>query len=242
MLKLEFETALRTQERMNKMALVLLPGLLSDAAVWEYQSHQLDGKTDIIIPNLNQADSPEKMVDAVLEVSPLHFNLAGHSMGGWLALEIMKRCPKRILKLALLNTTPLPDSVEKHEARKAMIQQAGKGNYELIIDKLMNTFIYNRKVAENVMSMFERNKLAFINQEKAMLKRGDCLAVLKHISCPTLIIHSENDANFNFSDSQLLAENIPHSTLAIIKNCGHMSPIESPKEVTELMQIWLDFV
>lgn len=224
---------------MKKIPLILLPGLVSDAEVFAHQTEHLEN-VEILIPDLNHADSPEKMVKAVLDIAPPYFSLGGHSMGGWVALEIMKQAPKRVLRLALINTTALPDSPEKYEARNNMILQAEKDDYAPIIDILVKAFVYKSEVVKPARAMFERNKSAFINQEKAMLKRGDCLQILNAITCPTLIIHAENDANFNLEDSQLLVEKIKSSRLSTIQNCGHMSPMEAPKEVTALIQAWLD--
>lgn len=223
---------------MKKIPLLLLPGLLSDADVFQYQAAHLQN-VEIIIPNLNQADSPEKMVEAALHQAPTYFALAGHSMGGWVALEIMKHASERVLGLALINTTALPDSPEKYQARKAMIAQAETGDYAPLIDKLVKAFVYKTDIADSARSMFERNQLAFIAQEKAMLKRDDCIEVLGRITCPTLIVHAQNDANFHIEDSELLAEKIKSAQLSVIENCGHMSPMEAPLELTQLLQNWL---
>lgn len=225
---------------MTKIPLVLLPGLLCDQQVWSHQRQHLSQKADIIIPNLNHAATPQAMVNAVLTIAPPYFALAGHSMGGWVALEVFKHSPNRVLGLALLNTTAQPDSIEKQAARRTMIQQAEKKDYPPIIDRLMKSFIYNTRMADEMKSMLERNQHALISQEKAMIQREDCIAILETITCPTLIVHSEYDAIFHYPDSQLLAEKIKHACFSIIKNCGHMSPIESPQEVTQLMTLWLD--
>lgn len=226
---------------MKKMPLVLLPGLVSDAEVFAHQREHLQN-VQIFIPDLNQADSPEKMVEAVLKIAPPNFALAGHSMGGWVALEIMKHSPERVLKLALLNTTAMPDNLEKKNARVSMISKAKNGDYNSILDKLMKAFVYNMKIADQARAMFERNQSAFINQETAMLNRTDCIEVLRTIACPTLIIHAEKDANFNLRDSELLANKIKSSTLSIVRNSGHMSPMEADHAVTSQLQIWLEQV
>jgi len=227
---------------MIKFPLLLLPGLLCDAEVWAYQIRVLANFADIYIPNLNNATSPDEMVASVLHHAPDYFVLAGHSMGGWVALEVMKHCPERVLGLALLNTTAFPDSKEKQEARKSMIIEAQKGEYKKIIDKLMKLFVYNTKVFDEVRTMLERNQSAFMHQEKAMMARADCIDVLENITCPTLIIHSENDAVFHFEDANLLATKIKNSTFHIIKKCGHMSPMESKEEVSYFMKNWFEAI
>ncbi len=226
--------------QMTKIPLLLLPGLLCDAEVWSYQCRELADITDIIIPDLSHAASPHDMVKSALISAPPQFALAGHSMGGWVALEIMKQCPERVLGLALLNTTALPDTKEKQDARLAMLAMFDSENNFPIIEKLLQLFVHNNAVVSSVKKMLERNLFAFANQEKAMIQREDCIASLDSINCPTLIIHSENDAVFQYEDSYFLATKIKHTTLVVIENCGHMSPMESPKQVTELMRIWLN--
>ena len=225
---------------MDKLPLLLLPGLLCDAEVWSHQRDHLSPFADVIIPDLNQAASPHDMVTAALKNAPTYFAMAGHSMGGWVALEIMKDSPERVKGLALLNTTAHPDSKEKHASRQAMIAQAIKGDYSSIIDKLMTLFVYNTAVTHRVKLMLERNIHAFINQETAMIQREDCMNVLDTITCPTLIIHSNHDAIFNLDDSRTMALKIKHATFSILENCGHMSPMESPEDVTQQMEQWLE--
>lgn len=227
---------------MAKLPLILLPGLLCDAAVWSYQQTHLSDLVDIIIPDLNHAATPDEMVASVLNVAPPYFALAGHSMGGWVALEVMKKSSARVLGLGLLNTTALPDSNEKYQFRQDMILQARSGNYAPIIEKLMKLFIYNETVSHEVRMMLQRNLTAFINQENAMSVRAECLSVLDRITCPTLIVHATHDAIFTLQDSQLLATRIKRATFAVIENCGHMSPMESPEDVNKLLRVWLNIV
>lgn len=227
---------------MTKFPLILLPGLLSDAELWSYQCSHLSDIAEIIIPDLSHAPIPDEMVSAAMIDAPPSFALAGHSMGGWVALEIIKRYPKQILALGLFNTSALPDSNDKHNFRQSMILEAEKNNFTFIINKLLNLFVYNKSVICQVKMMLERNISAFINQEKAMMMRGDLISILDIITCPTLIIHSENDAIFNIEDSQLLKQKIKHATLSAIQNCGHMSPMESPDRVTQMMKVWLNCI
>lgn len=224
---------------MTKLSLLLLPGLLCDATVWAHQVNHLSNLADIIIPDLNHASSPDEMVAAVLDVAPPYFAMAGHSMGGWVALEVMKQSPERVLGLGLLNNTALPDNQQKYDSRQAMILMAEKGDYVSIIENLTKLFVYNKAVVPQVKMMLERNISAFINQEKAMLSRKDCVEILDLIECPTLVVHSTNDAVFNLEDAKLLATKIKSATLSVIEHCGHMSPMESPEQVTQLLKSWL---
>lgn len=224
---------------MTKLPLILLPGLLCDQQVWSYQIKKLSSFADIIVPNLNHATTPHEMVIAAMKDAPPYFVIAGHSMGGWVALEVMKQYCERILGIALLNTSALPDSKEKRGLRESLIMQATQGNNVAIIDKLMNVFIHNKTVTTEVKQMLKRNIDALINQERAMLQRDECISILEKIKCPTLIIHSKHDAIFHLEDSQLLKSKIQHAVFAELVHCGHMSPMESPEEVTYLLTEWL---
>lgn len=224
---------------MKKISLVLIPGLLCDQEVWSHQCHLLSDIASIIIPNLNHQENPQQMIQSVLGIAPHHFALAGHSMGGWIALEIMKKSPERVLGLALLNTTAFPDSEEKHATRKKLIKMAQDKDFSSIIETLATTFVYNTQVKNQVKLMLTRNASTLIDQETAMLQREDCIAVLNTIICPTLIIHSAQDSVFNFKDSHYMATHIGHAKFVTIENCGHMSPLEAPQEVSRLMRSWL---
>src|SRR2546425_111804 len=124
----------------SKIPLVFLSGLLCNTLVWQYQLDHLSDIADIHVISASQS-SPGKMVQAILEKVPPQFALAGHSMGGWLCLELMKVIPSRIMKLCLINTTSRPDSEEKRTMRQKFIQQAEKGQFAKIVHTLTANFI-----------------------------------------------------------------------------------------------------
>ncbi|OGT42565.1 MAG: hypothetical protein A3F13_00935 [Gammaproteobacteria bacterium RIFCSPHIGHO2_12_FULL_40_19] len=219
--------------------LILIPGLLCDATVWEDQVSTLKTHTDILIPDLLTANTPTEMVAAVLNNAPPTFALAGHSMGGWVALEIMRVASTRVTKLCLLNTSASLDTPEKAATRQHFISLANDGEFETLIELLLNAFLYQTHCKAKVKNMLLKNHRALINQEKAMQQRKDCVPMLNTIQCPTLIIHSNQDAVFNLADSTLMQNHIPNATLIQINYCGHMSPMEAPNEVTQYLREWL---
>lgn len=224
------------KDNFKKVPLVLLPGLLSDASVWQHQAAGLESEAAVVIPDLSQPDTPDKMVAAVLAVAPPRFVLAGHSMGGWVALEIMKRVPECVIALGLINTTARPDPAEKKANRAKLIEMAEQGEYSQIVETLLNVFVHQPACVEDVRSMLLRNCSAFINQEKAMLAQTGTLDVLSQITCPTLIIQGENDLVFTMEDANVMHHGIKGSTLSVIPECGHFSPIEAADVVTQLLK------
>lgn len=224
---------------MPQPTLLLLPGLMCDGAVWQHQIEHLGNEVNIIVPDLGHASTPEEMVTAALLSAPPSFMLAGHSMGGWVALEIMKAAPARVEKLCLANTTAKPDSKEKADARREMIALAEHGDYKTIVSRLSQAFVHQQQYAPIVKAILQRNQDALIPQEHAMLARGDCIDVLATIHCPTLVIHAAQDQVFSLTDATQLLDNIPTAELEIIDNAGHMSLIEQPVKFTELLHTWL---
>lgn len=220
--------------------LVLLPGLLSNESLWQ---HQIDHLGDIasiqVIPA--RQDTAEKMIQEILDLAPAQFALAGHSMGGWLCLEVMKVAAFRVTRLCLLNTTGRMDSREKRERRQELILRA-ESNFPAIVSELVEHFVYNASVKSAVGKMFlEVGKEVFIHQQLAMMKRSESQSVLSHIMCPTLVIHAAQDKNFSLLEHQELVDQIPHAKLALCEDAGHMSPMEMPQAITALLRLWLTY-
>lgn len=226
---------------MTKQTLILLPGLLSDKALWRHQTHHLGDIAHIKVIELTD-NSSESMISTVLKHAPKQFALAGHSMGGWLALEVVKAVPERIIKLCLLNTTARSDSSEKYLNRKKMIEAVNQGQFTDVANNITNHFVYHQVVKKDILDMFLRvGQQTFINQQTAMMNREECISTLPNILCPTLIIHAQQDKNFSKEMHEELTYHIPHAQLAIVEDSGHMSPMEMPQAITTLMRYWLTY-
>ncbi len=219
-------------------SLILVSGLLSDEGLWQGQISALGPVADVRIVCPTQSN-PESMVEKVLENAPSHFALAGHSMGGWLALEVMRRVPHRVVKLCLINTTSREDDEEKRGRRENMIKMVREGQFQEVILKFADRFVYRQEVMPDVLAMFERvGSDAFIRQQESMLKRREVISILPTIACPTLVVHAAEDRNFSLEEHKELAEAIPGARLSVIEQAGHMSPMEKPEEVGGLLREW----
>jgi pimeloyl-ACP methyl ester carboxylesterase len=222
-----------------KTSLVLIPGLLCDEQAWEHQIEHLSDLIDPLVPDLSNADTPEAMVDAILRICPENFLLAGHSMGGWLALEIMKRYPHRVKKLCLLATTADLDSAERKTGRETMMEQTRQGHFAQVVQDLTDAFTHQTTAKDDVHAMLLRNKNAFFNQQNALLARASAISVLGQIHMPTLVIVGREDHLFLESTIKI-AQGIPHSQFTMIENCGHMLTMEMPDAVSTQMTRWVD--
>lgn len=221
-----------------KTPLLLISGLLSNELVWAHQVKYLSDIALITVISPTQ-DTSQKMVEEILKQAPDQFALAGHSMGGWLCLEVMRKAPGRVTKLCLLNTTARPDTSIKKAKRKEMIRRAESGQFREVVKEFIDYFVFNADVKNEVEKMFlSIGEQVFIRQEKSMLLREECESILPKIQCPTLVIYAAEDKIFSLEEHQELAHNISHAKLAIIENCGHMSPMEMPEAVTSLLVSW----
>lgn len=219
--------------------LILVSGLLSNEHVWWHQVTHLRELASIHIACPSES-TPEKMVQTILDQAPPLFALAGHSMGGWVSLEIMRVAPHRVSQLCLLNTTARSDSDEKRRKREEMIARVKQGHFSEVAEEMVSHLVYNPDVKEDVKNMFLKvGGGVFIRQEEAMLRRKECLSILSKIPCPTLVIHSDKDKNFSLEEHHELATQIPKAKLAVIEGAGHMSPLEKPEKVTTLLRSWL---
>jgi len=226
--------------------LALLPGLLCDAALWR---HQIDALTDIAdcrVADFTTQDSITAMAESVLAMMPKErFSLVGLSMGGYVALEIMRRTRQRVTRLALLDTRASPDRPEETQRRRGLIELAEKGRFKGVTPRLLPLLIHEARLDDavltgEVLGMAERiGKAAFVQQQRALMGRADCRAALGGIGCPTLVLCGRQDALTPLAFHEDMAAAIPDVRIVVIEDCGHLSSLERPEAVTAALREWL---
>ncbi|EWY39609.1 alpha/beta hydrolase [Skermanella stibiiresistens SB22] len=230
---------------MTKSPLILLPGLLCDAALWEHQSRYLTEVADVSVADLTGHDGIEALADSVLASAPPRFALAGLSMGGYVALEILRRAPDRVIKLALLDTNARADTDEQRRRRRGLMALANQGEFRGVTPRLLPMLIHPSRTDEAeltgvVMEMAERvGKDAFLRQQTAIMNRPDGLPDLGAIACPTLVLCGRQDALSTLEMHVEMADAIPGARLAVVEECGHFVTLERPFAATALMRDWL---
>ena len=226
-------------------ALVLLPGLLCDAALWEPQIRRFGDRVDCRVADLTLADSMAELARSVLDSAPERFALAGLSMGGYVALEIMRQAPERVQRLALLDTSARPDSPQQLKRRRALVALSRRGRFQGVTPRLLPQLIHPERLADSaltgiVMAMAERiGRDAFLRQQAAIMARSDSRPSLGRISCPTLVLCGRDDALTPLSLSEEMAAGIVGSRLAVIEQCGHLATLERPEPVNDALAEWL---
>ncbi len=229
----------------NKPHLILLPGQLCDAALWGPQIAGLGGLAAIAVGDLTLDDRVEAMADRLLRDAPPRFALAGLSLGGYVAFEIMRQAPERVTHLALMNTSARADDVQQAARRENSVKAAEIGTFKGVTARFLPTILHPDHVADPVIAklvldMTERvGRRAFASQQAAAIHRPDSRPNLAVIACPTLVIGGRADRITPPELQQEIAAGIPGAKLEILENCGHLSPIERPNTVNRLLRALL---
>lgn len=229
---------------------MLLPGLMCDAAVWAEQARALGPQREVFIPDYGELDTLPAMAGQVLRSAPAGpLAVAGHSMGGRVALEMLRQAPQRVARLALLDTSchPLPPGAEgqrERDGRLALLALARAQGMRAMARQWAAGMLHpgrlDTPLFEAVLDMFERrNPVQFAAQIEALLARPDATALLAEIRCPTLLLCGREDAWSPPARHEFMHARIGGSTLVVLEQCGHMSTMEQPAAVTAALQGWL---
>ncbi|MFV3129324.1 alpha/beta fold hydrolase [Niveispirillum sp. KHB5.9] len=225
--------------------LLLLPGLLCDRALWAHQIENLSDIADMKVPDLTGHDTIGALAASVLDNAPDRFALAGLSMGGYVAFEILRQAPQRVTRLCLCDTSARPDTDEQRRRREAMLKLARIGKFRGMSPRLLATQVHPDhvevpEIGGVVLAMTARvGRDAFCRQQAAILSRPDSRPDLPGIKVPTLIIVGADDAQTPPDRSREIMQAVTGAHLHILPRCGHLSPLEQPKAVTALIRDWL---
>jgi len=227
-------------------SVLILPGLLEDADAFEHQLPLLREVATCKVADLTRGDTIAALAAQALEEAPAGpLAVVGHSMGGYVALEMARRAPGRVERLALLNTHARPDSAESTENRRRLMALAER-DFPAVIQALTPRLLAPAHQQEIGMTgtisemALGVGKEAFARQERAIIGRIDSRPHLGAIRCPTLVIAGREDQIMPLEWLQELAQGIPGARLEVIDGCGHMSTLERPETVARSLRSWLE--
>jgi pimeloyl-ACP methyl ester carboxylesterase len=235
----------------DRELLLLIPGLVCDAEVWRAQAEALRAEGDeTAVADHELANSLGAMAERIIAAAPPRFALAGHSMGGRVALEVLARAPERVTRLALLDTgfegLATGDTGARERAGRYRLRDIGRreGMSALGRDWARGMVHPARLADESLMgaihAMIGRAPLAqFEAQTEALLNRPDRTALLGQIRVPTLVLCGREDGWSPPVRHEEMARRIPGATLVIVPECGHMCTMERPATVTDALRSWL---
>ncbi|VCU71769.1 2-hydroxy-6-oxononadienedioate/2-hydroxy-6-oxononatrienedioate hydrolase [Pigmentiphaga humi] len=231
-------------------SLLLLPGLLCDRTVWEDQCAYFGARYACQVPDYGTLDTLSGMAEHVLRHAPPGpFNLAGHSMGGRVALEVLRLAPQRVLRLALLDTgcqalDPGAAGETERAGRMALLRIAREEGMRAMGRAWARGMVHpdrlDSALFDAVLDMIERRTPEiFAAQIHALLARPDALPLLPAIACPTLVLCGRQDSWSPLARHEEMAAVIPGADLAAIEDSGHMSTMEQPEAVNAAFDRWL---
>ncbi|MGE5864281.1 MAG: alpha/beta fold hydrolase [Rhizobacter sp.] len=224
---------------------LFVPGLFCTPRVYESQLSALWAFGPVMVADHRRDDDMAAIARRILASAPPAFGLAGISMGGYIAFEILRQAPERVKRLALLNTSARPDSPEASERRRQQMADAGNGKFDGVVASTYPKLVAparadDARLKAVVLAMGrETGAEAFIRQQRAILARVDSRPLLPSISCPTLVLTGEHDQLIPPDLSEEMAGAIPRARLVTVPECGHLSTIEQPETVNQaLVECW----
>ena len=229
----------------DMLPIVLVPGLISSPRIYAPVLPALWQLGPVMVANHIRDDSMGAIARRILKEAPPRFALAGHSMGGYIAFEIMRQAPERVARLALINTQARPDTPEASARRRDMIARAQAGGYHANVDELFTGFVHPSRRDEAAHRRLVHDMAddvgvdGFVKQQAAIMARPDSRPTLTAIRCPTLVLTSDTDNTIPNSLSQEMADEIAGSWLVMLENCGHLPQVEQPDAAAKALVEWL---
>jgi pimeloyl-ACP methyl ester carboxylesterase len=236
---------------MDKTPLLLVPGMICSPRLYAAQVAALSADAEIVVPDWRTAplgiwDSWESAARWVVGQMPAgKFALAGLSLGGMLAVEIMQFAAERVTKLALLDTGVRGQNEAERAIRRARIRLADEGHFELVLGLQMARFIPayrlpDKALVDAVMAMCGEIGVEIYKRQEALAAiRTDRRPDLPKIKCPTIVVCGRDDAATPLFVSEEIAGAIKGSELIVIEQCGHLTTMEKPEETNAILKKWL---
>ena len=227
------------------LAVVLIPGLLGSARLYAEQIPALWRTGAVTVADHTRDDSIAAIARRILAGAPQRFALVGLSMGGYIAFEILRQAPERVVKLALLDTAAQPDTPEQSAARRAQMALASSGRLEEVVEAQFVRAVHATRRDDAALRALNRLMAddvgtgAFLRQQTAIMGRSDSRPTLSSIRAPTLVLVGEGDELTPPERAAEMAQGIAAARLVSVPHCGHLSTLERPREVTTALLAWL---
>jgi pimeloyl-ACP methyl ester carboxylesterase len=229
----------------DTMPILLVPGLACSLRIFAPVMPALWRFGPVTVANHIRDDNMGAIARRILAEAPPRFALAGHSMGGYIAFEIMRQAADRVAKLALINTQARADAPEASERRRGMMARARSGEYRTVLDELFPGFVHPSRQGDAALRQLVHDMgddvgaEAFVRQQTAVIGRVDSRPSLAWIKCPTLVLTGDADNTIPNALSKEMADGIHGAKLVILENCGHFPQPEQPRATSAALTEWL---
>lgn len=225
--------------------LVFLPGMMCDARLFGPQLAELSSEFSVMVAPVTQGERIEEIASGLLDQLPVRFALAGLSMGGIVAMEILRRAPDRVSRIALMSTNPLAETPQVAAAREPQIVKARTGKLlDVMRDEMKPNYLapgpYRSEILDLVMDMADAlGPEVFVRQSRALQRRKDQQATLRRVRIPALILCGEHDQLCPVKRHTFMAELIQNAHLEVLPDSGHLPTLEQPAETTAALRQWM---
>jgi pimeloyl-ACP methyl ester carboxylesterase len=225
--------------------LLFLPGMMCDARLFAPQIKALSGNREVLTGEIGAADSMAELARILLKTAPQRFALAGLSMGGIVAMEVIRKAPERVTRLALLDTNPraeLPE-VQARRAPQIAAVQAG-GLRQVMREELKPNYLVDSPRKPAILDLCMEMALAlgpevFERQSIALRDRPDQQETLRAVTVPTLVLCGRHDTLCPVERHELMHALVPGSDLIVVEGAGHLPTLEQPEATTAALERWL---
>lgn len=224
--------------------LVLLPGMMCDARLFAQQIAALP--CAVTCPEIGGHDTIGDLAAAVLDASPDRFALGGLSMGGIVAMEVLRQAPDRVTRIALMDTNPLAETAQVAARRAPQVAKVRAGQLAAVMrDEMKPHYLtdgpHRAAILDLCMQMAsDLGPEVFVRQSNALQNRPDQSATLRGCRVPALVLCGRDDALCPVVRHDLMHALLPRSTLHIVENAGHLPTLEQPDETTAALLRWLE--
>ncbi len=230
----------------TNLPLLMIPGLACTGKLFAAQIAELGKNRPVIIADHTGHDNFHDLAASILEQAPQRFALAGLSMGGYLSFELLRQAPERIDRLALLDTSARNDTSQKISERQQAIKLAESGKFEMVSRSTLPLMLSassfkDEQLKDQIIAMaMDTGVPMWKLQMTALMHRPSSLDMLSDIDIPTMVVVGSEDQLTPLDCAREMADSIPCSTLHVIDDCGHMSTMEKPQQLNQLLQDWLE--
>jgi pimeloyl-ACP methyl ester carboxylesterase len=225
-------------------SVVFIPGALCSEEIFADQVAGISPPFGAVFIDIMRSETIAEMAETLLAQAPPRFALVGISMGGYVALEVLRIAPDRVWGAVLISTTPRAEMPSQSEERKGWIERIESGQYEDLVDEIVDACISNNDASNEARRCFRamvktHSAAMFSRQMTASALRPDFQESLKDIRCPVMAIGGSDDSEFFRNGVQEISEIVSGSEILILQNCGHLPTIESASSTTKAMKQFL---
>ncbi|SEW35563.1 Pimeloyl-ACP methyl ester carboxylesterase [Aliiroseovarius sediminilitoris] len=226
--------------------LVLLPGMMCDARLFAPQFAAFSGQRMVVSAPITEHDRVERLAEAVLSDAPPRFALAGLSMGGIVAMEVLRQARDRVERIALLDTNPLAETDAVKARRFPQMQKVREGQLAHVMrDEMKPNYLSDGPRRQEILDLCMEMALdlgphVFLTQSRALMGRPDQAETLRATQLPALVLCGRDDTLCPVARHELMADLIPDAHLEIIDGAGHLPTLEQPEKTNVALARWLE--